>query len=213
MPTPPKIPVSTLIVVHTRAPSVLLIERADFARHWQSVTGSQESGETLVQTATREVLEETGIDATQYGGVVDWHLCNVYEIFRQWRHRYPPGITHNMEHVFGLELPAELPVALAAAEHTAYAWLSPQEAAARCFSWSNREAIERLMRSRIQTGANARFGPALNLGVRYVDQRWRDGEENRLIAATASLRLPGRFSRFAYSTPPGAPPRGGAGGG
>jgi len=59
---------------------------------------------------------------------------------------------------------------------------------------------ERLVHSRIQAGANAHLGPALNLGVRYVDQRWRDGEENRLIAATASLRLPGRFLLSGYAT-------------
>jgi dihydroneopterin triphosphate diphosphatase len=143
-----KIPVSTLIVVHTARARVLLIERADFPGLWQSVTGSQEPGETLVQTATRELLEETGIDAARFGGVGDWKLCNLYEIFRQWRHRYPPGTTHNMEHVFGLEVPDELTVSLAPAEHTAQCWLLPAEAAARCFSWSNREAIERLLLAR-----------------------------------------------------------------
>jgi len=141
---PFKIPVSTLIVVYTATPSVLLIERADFVGHWQSVTGSQEPGESLAETATRELLEETGIEAARYGGVEDWKLCNLYEIFPKWRHRYPPGTTHNMEHVFGLLLPAELPVTLAPGEHTSACWLPPSEAAARCFSWSNREAILRL---------------------------------------------------------------------
>jgi dATP pyrophosphohydrolase len=142
---PHKIPVSTLIVMYTRAPRVLLIERADHPGYWQSVTGSQEPGETLVETATREVREETGIDPDRFGGVRDWQLCNLYEIYPQWRHRYPPGTTHNMEHVFGLALPSELAVALAPAEHTAWCWLPPAEAAARCFSWSNREAILRLV--------------------------------------------------------------------
>lgn len=144
-----KIPVSTLIVVYTPEPSVLLIERADFAGHWQSVTGSQEAGETLAETASRELLEETGIDASLYGGVEDWNLCNLYEIFPRWRHRYAPGTTHNMEHVFGLQVPRELDVVLAPAEHTAACWLPPSEAAARCFSWSNREAILRLAARRI----------------------------------------------------------------
>jgi dATP pyrophosphohydrolase len=141
---PFKIPVSTLIVVYTASPRVLLIERADFAGHWQSVTGSQEPGESLAATATRELLEETGIDAGRYGGVEDWKLCNLYEIFPKWRHRYPPGTTHNMEHVFGLRVPSELAITLAPEEHTAACWLPPPEAAARCFSWSNREAILRL---------------------------------------------------------------------
>ena len=136
-----KIPISTLVLVHTRALDVLLIERADFAGHWQSVTGSQEHGETLVETATRELLEETGLDASLYGGVRDWDLTNVYEIFPQWRHRYPPGTTHNTEHVFSLEVPAPVAVMLAPGEHVSYEWLPWREAAARCFSWSNRDAI------------------------------------------------------------------------
>jgi len=141
-----KIPVSTLIVVYTRALDVLLIERADAPGYWQSVTGSQEAGETLAATATRELSEETGIDAERYGGVVDWHMTNEYEIFTRWRHRYAPGITRNTEHVFGLEVPAPVPVLLDPREHLNHAWLPWREAAAKCFSWSNRAAIERLGR-------------------------------------------------------------------
>ena len=139
-----KIPVSTLVLVHTRALDVLLLERADFPDHWQSVTGSQEAGETLVQTATRELAEETGLIAAAFGGVRDWQLQNVYAIFPQWRHRYPDGTTHNTEHVFALEVPAPVPVRLAPGEHVACQWLPWRDAAARCFSWSNRAAIEML---------------------------------------------------------------------
>ena len=46
-----KIPISTLVLVYTPGLDVLLIERADFPEHWQSVTGSQEPGETLADTA------------------------------------------------------------------------------------------------------------------------------------------------------------------
>lgn len=136
-----KIPISTLVLVYTRALDVLLIERADFPEHWQSVTGSQEPGETLLQTATRELREETGLDADDWGGLRDWQLSSVYEIFAQWRHRYPPGTTHNTEHVFALELPEPVAVTLAPGEHVRYAWLPWRDAAARCFSWSNRDAI------------------------------------------------------------------------
>lgn len=144
MSKPNKVPVSTLIVVHDADLRALLLERADFPAHWQSVTGSQEHGESLTDTATRELREETGIDAAQFGGVVDWRLCNVYEIFPQWRHRYPPGTTHNMEHVFGLRVPDRLPVKLAPNEHVSCRWLPWREAADKCFSWSNREAIMQL---------------------------------------------------------------------
>jgi len=123
---------------------VLLIERADAPGYWQSVTGSQESGETLAATATRELREETGIDADRHGGVRDWKMSNVYEIYPRWRYRYAPGVTHNTEHVFGLEVPSPVPVVLEPREHRAYIWLPFAAAAAKCFSWSNREAILRL---------------------------------------------------------------------
>ena len=141
---PHKVPVSALVLVYTRDLRVLLIERADAPGYWQSVTGSQEPGESLAQTATRELREETGIDASAHGGVIDWDVSNVYEIYPRWRDRYAPGTLHNTEHVFGLELPAPVTVQLDAREHLSHVWLPWKEAAAKCFSWSNRDAIELL---------------------------------------------------------------------
>ncbi len=135
-----KNPVSVLVVIHTPALDVLLLERARHPGFWQSVTGSQEGDEPLPETARREVHEETGIEADA-GAFVDWHLTNRYEIFAEWRHRYAPGITENTEHVFSLCLPGPGPISVAAEEHLAYRWLSWQEAAAACFSWTNRDAI------------------------------------------------------------------------
>ncbi|MBC3884154.1 dihydroneopterin triphosphate diphosphatase [Undibacterium griseum] len=136
-----KIPESVLVVIYTPEKEVLLMERADRPGFWQSVTGSRDTvDEPLRATALREVREETGIDAAQYA-LTDWQLSNVYEIYPVWRHRYAPGVTHNTEHVFGLCLPAPQPVMLAPREHLQYQWLPWQEAADRCFSASNAEAI------------------------------------------------------------------------
>jgi dATP pyrophosphohydrolase len=148
---PFKIPESVLVVIHTPALDVLLIERADSEGFWQSVTGSKESaGETLAETARREVAEETGILIGSPGipqdALTDWLLINVYEIYPRWRHRYEPGITHNTEHVFGLRVPAGTPVVLAPREHTRWQWLSWRDAADACFSPSNAEAILQLPR-------------------------------------------------------------------
>ena len=138
-----KIPVSVLVVVHSADGQVLLLERADAPGYWQSVTGSQDPGETLRETAIREVREETGLDASQFE-LTPWGIETRYEIYERWRHRYAPGVTHNTEHVFGLRLPAPLPVTLAPREHVAWLWLPWQEAAARCFSPSNAAAIRQL---------------------------------------------------------------------
>jgi dATP pyrophosphohydrolase len=147
-----KIPVSVLVLVHTVDLQVLLLERADRPGFWQSVTGSMDDErETLLQTAQRELAEETGIVAGP-GMLVDWKRENRYEIYLHWRSRYAPGVTHNTEHVFGLTLPAVRDVVLAPREHLAYAWLPWREAANRVFSWSNAEAIRELP-ARLKSGA------------------------------------------------------------
>ena len=150
-PVPHKIPESVLVVVHTPFLDVLLIERADKPGYWQSVTGSKDlADEPLGDTCVREVAEETGIrigsPEVPRSALVDWRLSNVYEIYPVWRHRYAPGVTHNTEHVFGLRVPAGTPVQLNPREHLAHLWLPWREAADRCFSPSNAEAILMLPR-------------------------------------------------------------------
>ncbi len=143
-----KLPVSVLVVVHTRALEVLLLERAQRPGYWQSVTGSIDwPEEPLEAAAAREVLEETGIDAAR-GTLARWNMASTFEIYAHWRHRFGPGVRYNTEHVFGLRLDARMPVALAPEEHVAFMWLSWREAAERCFSWSNRDAI-RLLGERV----------------------------------------------------------------
>ena len=135
-----KRPVSVLVLIHTPDLQILLLERAAHAGYWQSVTGSQEADEPLVATAVREVGEETGILACAED-LRDWQTTNRYEIFAEWRHRYEPGVLHNTEHVFSLQVPAVCQVTIAPGEHREYCWLPWGEAAAKCFSWSNRDAI------------------------------------------------------------------------
>jgi dihydroneopterin triphosphate diphosphatase len=138
---PYKIPRSVLVLIHTPDLQVLLLERVPWPGFWQSVTGSiDHPDEVLRDTAVREVREETGLDAERYA-LSDWGIENRYEIFREWRGRYAPEVTHNEERVFGLLVPEALAVSVAPSEHYGYIWLPWREAADKCFSWSNRDAI------------------------------------------------------------------------
>lgn len=141
-----KIPESVLVVIYTIDHQVLLLERADHPGFWQSVTGSRDAWyEPLRRTCVREVFEETGLVETQYQ-LTDWQQTNRFEIFKHWRNRFPAGVTHNTEHVFGLLLPAACNVKLAPAEHLDYQWLNWRAAQERCFSWTNVAAIRQIPR-------------------------------------------------------------------
>jgi len=154
---PFKIPESVLVVIHTVDLDVLLIERADRPGFWQSVTGSKDRlDEPLMEVAAREAAEETGIlvgsPRVPDSALVDWHHTIDYEIYPVWRHRYAPGVTRNTEHWFGLTVPRDIEVVLAPREHTAFTWLPYRDAAERCFSRSNAEAILQLPQ-RLRTAA------------------------------------------------------------
>lgn len=135
-----KKPISVLVLIHTRALDILLLERKAHPGYWQSVTGSQEGDESLAETARREVAEETGINASDLE-LKRWNLSNRFEIFAEWRSRYDSSVTHNTEHVFSLELPLPIDITIAPHEHLRHDWQPWRSAADRVFSWTNRDAI------------------------------------------------------------------------
>ncbi|CAM3712792.1 dihydroneopterin triphosphate diphosphatase [Polynucleobacter brandtiae] len=142
-----KIPISVLVVIYKSNGEVLLIERADKANFWQSVTGSIDViDEDLSVAAAREVHEETGINVAllPLDALQSMHHQIDYEIYPQWRHRYAPGVIKNTEHWFSLLVPDDTPITLAPREHVAYQWVHFQEAASLCFSPSNGQAISQL---------------------------------------------------------------------
>jgi dihydroneopterin triphosphate diphosphatase len=140
-----KLPESVLVVVHTPDLQILLLERAGARTGmWQSVTGSREPEDAdLAATARRELFEETGLAV---GTLTDWRLRNRYEIWPQWRARYAPDVTHNVEHVFGFLVPQVTVATLDPAEHTAQLWLPWQDALKKVFSPTNRDAIWQLQK-------------------------------------------------------------------
>lgn len=138
-----KRPESVLVVIYTADLQVLLLERAKHPGYWQSVTGSREVGESFLATAVREVHEETGL-SIKPDQLRVWPVQNRYTIMPEWRHRYAPEVTHNLEQVFSICLPTTCDIQIAPDEHRAWRWTPWKDAAAACFSASNREAILQL---------------------------------------------------------------------
>ena len=163
-----KRPESVLVVVHTPRLECLLLERVEPQGFWQSVTGTLRWGETLARAAVREVREETGLvcapplaQATRAHGtravpaverplptLTETKISHRFRILPEWRHRYAPGVTENLEHLLYLQLPATCEPTVNAEEHVTYRWMGLEEAIDKVSSWTNRQALERLRASR-----------------------------------------------------------------
>ena len=135
-------PESVLVVVYTEDRQCLLLRRVAPAGFWQSVTGALRWDETPAQAAARELAEETGLDAA---GLRDAGYSNRFSILPEWRAKYAPDVSENIEHVFHLKLGAPLAVNLNPAEHSAQLWLPIAAAMAKVSSSTNRDALARLV--------------------------------------------------------------------
>ena len=140
-----KLPESVLVVVHTPALDVLLLERAANPGFWQSVTGSLRWAETPAECAARELAEETGLAALE---LRDAHVQRRFPILPAWRSRYAPGVDSNIEHQWYLEVPEARAIEIEPTEHVAYLWLPIDAAIEKVASWTNREALQQLKDSR-----------------------------------------------------------------
>lgn len=198
-----KLPLSVLVVVHTAEMEVLLLERAQRPGFWQSVTGSLDrADEPFEAAAARELREETGIEAA-HGRLRRWNVAYTFEIYAQWRHRFAPGVTHNTEHLFSLELARPAPVALAPQEHTASAWLPWREAARKCFSWSNRDAILMVGAALLAAGCASGGGslaPHLESGAPEVREcaHWYQALDREIDAAGVRDAQAARMAGFPH---------------
>lgn len=162
-----KRPESVLVVIHTARVECLLLERVSPRGFWQSVTGTLRWREAPADAAVREVREETGLDCTARESyptsaesgeacpengrpvpvLVETGITRRFPIRPEWRDRYGPGVTENLEHLFYLELPKACILTLNADEHVAFRWMGLEQAIDKVASWTNREALERLRTS------------------------------------------------------------------
>ncbi|MCZ0952326.1 MAG: NUDIX domain-containing protein [Rhodospirillaceae bacterium] len=160
-------PESVLVVVYTPRLECLLLERVSPPGFWQSVTGTLQWGETRIAAAVRETREETGLvcaapepdavapESPRREGSQDrpppvlreTNVTNRFPILPEWRHRYAPGVTENLEHLLYLELPGTRRVTLNDKEHVGYRWMGLEEAVRKATSWTNQAALERLRAS------------------------------------------------------------------
>ena len=109
---------------------------------WQSVTGSLERGESPTDAACRELQEETGL--SDQGELIETGVSRVFTIDPRWRDRYAADVTENTEYEWRYRLEYSADIQLCDVEHSDYRWFDLDEAIDTVWSWTNKEALERL---------------------------------------------------------------------
>ena len=135
-------PESVLVLIYTSNHEVLLLKRIDPFPYWQSVTGSMRANENNEDAAPRELREETGLK--DEGFMVDCELSRSFEIDPRWQYRYHSSNKVNIEHEFHYLLAERSKITLHPREHSQYKWLPIDIAIKEVWSFTNKEALERL---------------------------------------------------------------------
>jgi 8-oxo-dGTP pyrophosphatase MutT (NUDIX family) len=116
-----------IVVVVRRGPELLVMRRApERLGYWSLVAGGLEPGETPDQAAQRELLEETGLEATVRSLPIALHY-SLLDDPPAIRARYAPGIEKVTVHAFVVDAPVKWEPTLDA-EHDVYEWCVLDEA-------------------------------------------------------------------------------------
>ena len=128
------------VMIHDGERVLLLHRRPERGNFWQPITGSIEDGESPLQTARREILEETG----HPGEPEDLDLRQSFMIESQvLASRFPSPILA-AETSFVAQLSSRATIHMDADEHDHFGWFSFAEAYEKIRWTDDREALERL---------------------------------------------------------------------
>jgi len=130
------------VMVHDDHRVLLLHRKPERGNFWQPITGSIEDGETPIETARREIVEETG-----HPGEPDpLGLEQSFMIESQYLAARHPGPIIASEIGFVAELPSTATIHIDTDEHDDFGWFTFGQAY-ETIRWSDdREALERLER-------------------------------------------------------------------
>ena len=113
----------------------LLLKRPEkHGNIWQPVTGHMEKGEKPLESAKREVLEETGIK--EVIRIIDPEFA--YEFTSEAKKNYK-------EYLFGFEVPQIIEEITISDEHVNYSWLNAETSKQMLYWPNNKQSLDKLI--------------------------------------------------------------------
>jgi lipoyl(octanoyl) transferase len=128
------------VMIHDGERVLLLHRRPERGNFWQPITGSIEDGESPLETARREILEETGHPCEPEG----LDLRQSFMIESQFLASRHPSPILASEISFVAQLSSHAAIHMDADEHDHFGWFSFPEAYEKIRWTDDREALERL---------------------------------------------------------------------
>ena len=135
------------VMVHDGERVLLLHRRPERGNFWQPITGSIEEGEPPLDTARREVIEETG----NAGEPEALDLQQSFMIESQFLASRYPAADHRQRD--RLRRGGERPIRIDADEHDDYGWFTFAEAYEKIRWTDDREALEQVERLRFRVAS------------------------------------------------------------
>lgn len=126
------------VLVHDGDRVLLLHRRRERGNFWQPITGSIEEGESPLQTARRELIEETG----NAGEPHELGLAQSFMIESQFLESRHPAPIIASEIGFAAAMDSRLPIRLDPLEHDDAGWFTFPDAYERIRWTDDREALE-----------------------------------------------------------------------
>ncbi len=124
--------------INSKREYLLLHRTPESGGFWQGVTGGVEDEETILETATRELYEETGFDGVTIRQV---EYEGSFPVPESMKHHYGAEVELLTEYVFIAEVDSDSEPVIDPAEHTEYKWVSYEVALGMLHFLSNIQAL------------------------------------------------------------------------
>lgn len=124
---------------HNQREYLLLRRIPEAGGFWQGVTGGVEDDETVLETAARELFEETGFSGLC---ITQLDYCRSFPVPESMKHHFDSDVTRLTEFAFHAKVEPGINPTLDPQEHTEFMWVTYEQALSMLHHQANIDALK-----------------------------------------------------------------------